>query len=162
MLSRSTQEVPDSSGLGPTRPPHSPHAAPMAPTISFISHPPRTYTDSTLGFRLSVMATIEVWQPPSQQLDTAQLLLLRGNGFHISATLSHVTSNSVVSLECLGRILAQVPVPIPIPGLLSAPLIRAPDVGTARPDPRAFHLQPYPSSAFGNPPSALARNRKLG
>jgi hypothetical protein len=161
VVSRSAQERPGSLTSTFTRSPPSPSLAPMTPATTHTTIPPRIYPDSTLEFRLSVTATLEVRHPSSQPLDTAQLLLLRGKGFHISATLSHGTPNGYVSYEYLGQLLERAPVTIPIPRLLSTPLTRTPDVAAAGLDPRAFHPHPHPASVVGNPPSALVRERKL-
>jgi hypothetical protein len=161
VLAGSAQEGPGSLDPTFTRSPLSPGAAPMTPGTTHISIPPRTYPDSTLEFRLSITATLEVGHPSSQPLDAAQILLLRGNDFHIAATLSHETPDAYVSYEYLGQLLERAPVPIPISSLLSAPLTRTPDVAAARPGPRAFPRHPRATRAFSNPPCALMRGGNL-
>jgi len=120
VLPRSIRKAPYDSDLEFT-PPSPPHV-PLA-TTTHISVPSRTYTDSTLCFHLTCTATIEIAHPSSLQLEVADFPLLRGNGFHISATLSHPTPpTAAVSLDRLGRILAFAPVPCSPPPFHPPPL----------------------------------------
>jgi hypothetical protein len=74
VVSRSAQERPGSLTSTFTRSPLSPSVAPMTPATTHTTNPPRIYPGSTLEFRLSVTAALEVRHPSSQPVDTAQLL----------------------------------------------------------------------------------------